>query len=41
MKDPIKLINHLLNGWHLEPKELERAESVLSKLNKELESRKK
>lgn len=29
----LQIINQLLNGWHLEPKELERAKQLVHKLN--------
>lgn len=32
MKD-LQIINQLLNGWHLEPKELERAKQLFHELN--------
>jgi len=32
MKDE-QILKQLLNGWHLEPKELERAKQLVKKLN--------
>jgi len=39
MKD-LEIITHLLNGYHLEPKELEAAKELLSQLQTELNTRK-
>ena len=36
----LQIINQLLNGYHLEPKELIRAKHILISLNNELKNRK-
>lgn len=35
----LEILNQLLNGWHLEPAELEKARQILHGLSAELESR--
>lgn len=39
-KTALDIITALLNGWHLEPKELERAKRVIKYLQIEIENRK-
>lgn len=36
----LQLIKQLLNGEHLEPKELQRSKKILNNLNQEIKSRK-
>ena len=36
---PPEILDHLLNGYHLEPMELEKARQILHALSVELESR--